>query len=102
MDQFDEDFSDLVGPGFIRFDGSSGELAFGAVSGEMDCKVERNGGEAIIEWTWAGHDEGDQVSERGWARLDGKNKLVGRIYFHMGDDSGFAAMRSRARLDRRS
>lgn len=55
----------------------------------------------IIEWTCAGHDEEDEASGRGWARLEGRNKLVGHLYFHMGDDSAFEATRSRARLGRR-
>lgn len=69
MDQWDEDFVDLVVSGFVRFDGTAGEFAFGAVAGEMHCIVGRRDGEPIVEWTWAGHDEEDEASGRGWARL---------------------------------
>jgi hypothetical protein len=34
----------------------------------------------------------DQCSGRGWAVLDG-DRLTGRLFFHMGDDSGFTAAR---------
>jgi hypothetical protein len=91
MDMWDEDFIDLVVPGFIHIQGSAGEFAFGAVTGEMDCRVSEREGAPIVEWSWIGSDEGDEVSGRGWARLDGKTKLVGRLFFHMGDDSGFEA-----------
>ena len=46
-----------------------------------------------LEFSWEGFDEGDSVSGRGWAILEG-DKLNGRIYFHMGDDSSFVAVRS--------
>ncbi len=87
MDQWDQDFVNLDGEGFISFDGDRGELGFGAVRGEMHCIVGHRDGAPVVEWTWAGNDEGDEASGRGWARLDGKDKLVGHIYLHMGDDS---------------
>lgn len=97
MDRWDQDFVDLVEPGFIAFDRTGGELAFGAVTGELDWKVGKRDGAPIVEWTWVGQDEGDEVSGRGWARLVGDDELVGHLFFHMGDDSGFTARRSPSR-----
>lgn len=94
MDRWDQDFVDLVEPGFIAFDRDGGELAFGAVTGELDWKVGTRDGAPIVEWTWAGRDEGDDVNGRGWARVVGEDELVGHVFFHMSDDSAFAATRA--------
>lgn len=45
-----------------------------------------------VEFSWQGHDEGDPASGRGWATLEAEGSLRGRIYFHLGDDSGFHAV----------
>jgi hypothetical protein len=47
-----------------------------------------------VEFTWEGSDEGDQVTGRGWAILAEDGTLNGRIFFHLGDDSGFHAVRT--------
>ncbi len=44
----------------------------------------------MVEFTFVGFDEGDEVTGRGWARRQGA-RLTGRIVFHQGDESGFAA-----------
>ena len=36
-----------------------------------------------------GDDEGDQRSGRGWVALGTAGRLVGHVYIHGGDDSGF-------------
>lgn len=46
-----------------------------------------------VEFSWDGTDEGDPVSGRGWAALQDDGSLGGRIYFHLGDASGFRAER---------
>ena len=43
--------------------------------------------------TWEGFDEGDPVNGRGWTVVEEDGSLRGRIYFHLGDDSGFRAER---------
>jgi len=43
-----------------------------------------------VDFTFEGSDEGDQVSGRGWAKIEGK-QMVGQIVFHLGDESGFTA-----------
>ena len=94
MELWDKDFIDLVGEGHIIFDKKNrGELQFGAVECDLDCRVEKVGNEERIEFTFVGQDEGDEISGRGWAVLEG-DRLRGRIYFHDGDESGFLAERS--------
>lgn len=93
MEQWDQDFVDLVSPGHITLaKGGTGQLHFGAVDAELDWRA---GSEPDrVEFTFDGFDEGDEVSGRGWAKLGG-NSLSGRIVFHLGDASGFEARRAR-------
>ena len=44
-----------------------------------------------MEFSWIGVDDNDDASGRGWALLETDNSLVGHIYMHRGDDSGFRA-----------
>jgi hypothetical protein len=48
-----------------------------------------------VEFTWEGNDESDPASGRGWAVLEEGGSLSGHIYFHLGDDSGFRAVRAK-------
>ncbi len=95
MEAWDKDFIDLVVPGHftIRKD-AQGEFQFGAVEGNMDCRIEKRGETERLEFSWEGSDEGDLVSGRGWAVLN-DNELHGRLYFHLGDDSSFIAKKRR-------
>ena len=92
MEQWDQDFVDLVSPGQITFtrDGR-GELHFGALEVSLDWRVDTN--ESRVEFAFEGFDEGDEVSGNGWAELNGK-KLTGRIAFHLGDESWFVAQKA--------
>ena len=95
MNQWDQDFVDLEVPGYvtIRKDGM-GEFQFGAVQGEMDCRIENIGGGSLLAFTWDGSDECDPASGRGWIKVDGK-QLVGHLFFHLGDASGFTAKKTK-------
>jgi len=94
METWDMDFIDLVGEGHITFKKKNrGELQFGAVDCELDCRIEKLGDQERIDFSFAGFDEGDEVSGRGWAVLQ-DDGLRGKIYFHDGDESGFVAERS--------
>jgi hypothetical protein len=95
MDLWDRDALDLVAPAFMEFrPDRTGSFGFIAVRGWMDCRS-AGSGRSGIEFSWEGTDEGDQVSGRGWAALQDDGSLHGRIYFHLGDDSGFRAERNR-------
>jgi len=94
MELWDQEAIDLMGPAFIEFGkDQAGQLRFIAVEGWMDCRHDQRDGPPRVEFTWDGHDEGDQAHGRGWASLADDGSLRGRIYFHLGDDSGFRAVR---------
>jgi len=92
MEQWDRDYIDLDGPGFIKFErGASGTMRFGAVEVDLDCASEP--GVDRIEFSFAGHNDADPCSGRGWAEVrDGE--LYGMVFIHRGDKSWFKAGRS--------
>jgi uncharacterized protein YndB with AHSA1/START domain len=95
MDQWDQEFIDLVVPGHVTIRKSGkGSFQFGAVEGEMDCRMQKTGKGERLEFTWDGFDEGDRVSGRGWVLVDGRT-MTGHLFFHLGDDSAFEAMKTR-------
>ena len=95
MELWDTDAIDLVEHAFIEFDHDrTGRFGFIAVDGWMDCRETTRDGRPCVEFTWEGSDEGDQVTGRGWASLAEDGALDGRIFFHLGDDSGFHAVRA--------
>lgn len=102
MDLWDGDALDLCGPAFIELAGRrSGSLGFIAVEGSVDwCPVDRHGRPAA-EFSWEGFDEDTPASGRGWVVLEGDGSLRGHIFIHLGDDSGFRAVRAGEELRRR-
>jgi hypothetical protein len=89
---------ELLGPGTILFeDEAFGEFRFIAVRGFMDCRFADRDGQPLVEFSWQGKDERDDVSGRGWATIQSDGTLRGRLYFHQGDDSAFTAVRAEAR-----
>jgi hypothetical protein len=94
MDLWDREDLDLVAPAFIEFSPDhTGEFGFIAVTGWIDWRSGGTG-RSGVEFSWAGTDEGDQVSGRGWADLHDDGVLHGHLYFHLGDDSSFRAERT--------
>ncbi|HCS48303.1 MAG: hypothetical protein A2W03_15080 [Candidatus Aminicenantes bacterium RBG_16_63_16] len=95
MDEWDQEFVDLMVPGqvTIRKDGT-GSFQFGAVQGEMDCRIDRAGGDPILVFSWDGSDECDPASGRGWVKVNGK-QMEGHLFFHLGDDSAFMAKKTK-------
>jgi hypothetical protein len=88
MDEYDQDYLDLVEPAFIRFGrGGSGEFGFGAVTDQLDCRYDKAG----VTFTWLGQDKMDDVSGRGHAKSSPDGTIAGHLYTHLGDDSGFTA-----------
>ena len=95
MDLWDPKDIDLVEPGYFEFSqDQTGHFGFVAVLGYMDWRPGPTPDRPHIEFTWEGDDEGDRVSGRGWATLDPDGSLRGHIYFHLGDDSAFRALRA--------
>ena len=94
MEQWDQDYIDLVVPGYFDFrKARTGDFQFGVVEGEIDYKIELTGEQQRLEFSWMGQSEYDPEAVRGWAVINDQNKLFGKIYFHMGDDSWFKATR---------
>ncbi len=94
MDLRRQDDVDLVAPGFIEFGKDhQGSLGFIAVQGGIDWRDAPRDRCPGVEFTWEGFDVGDPVTGRGWAVVEEGGSLRGRIYFHLGDDSGFRAER---------
>jgi hypothetical protein len=92
METWDQDYVDMEVPGYIELDKSGGgSFQFGLVQGTMDCRFELSADRPVVRFSWAGNDEMDQASGRGWAKIDAKGRLKGRIFIHDGDDSAFTA-----------
>ena len=93
MELWEPEDLDLLGPAQIALErGGRGRMNFIAVDLLLDYQLARRDNRDGVEFTFDGFDEGDRVSGRGWAVLDGQ-QLRGRIHFHQGDDSGFMARR---------
>ena len=70
MDTWDNDFLDLVEKAPIIFRGrANGEIAFGALNGDLDVRYGSRQGSPCAEFSWQGNDEGDSVCGRGWVIL---------------------------------
>jgi hypothetical protein len=93
MEQWDQDYVDMEEPGHITLKkGGSGSFHFGCVEASLDCSYQASIDR--VDFTFDGCDEGDQVTGRGWAKIERK-QLVGQIVFHLGDESGFRARKGR-------
>ena len=78
---------DLIGTGYISILGKKGDIHFICVDGQMDV---RNVSKNNFKFSWDGNDECDTAS--GFGDFVYKDDLlIGRIYFHDGDDSSFLA-----------
>lgn len=94
MEQWDLDFIDEQGPGYFEFDANrQGSFMFGYVEGDIDFRESDTGENFRIDYSWAGNDEMDEASGRGWFELVGDDELYGKFYFHQGDESWVKAKR---------
>lgn len=91
MSMWDRDFIDLVAPGHLEvIPGGTGTFAFGEVEAEIDCRIEKLADQERLAFSFAGWDEGDDVSGRGWVVANG-DRMEGWFSFHLGDESTFKA-----------
>ena len=60
-----------------------------ALTAWLDVRYDARNGGPVAEFSWEGDDEGDQRSGRGWVALGTAGRLVGHVYIHRGDNSGF-------------
>jgi hypothetical protein len=93
MEAWDADYINAAGRGHLRIDQDGcGFMQFGALEAALDCRTEDIGSNQRLEFTFQGVDEGNPVSGRGWCTVSG-SEMTGRIYFHWGEASGFAAVK---------
>jgi hypothetical protein len=98
---WDVDVLDLLEPAHLALEAKGhGRLVLLTIDAELDYRVVRREGLLAIEFSFEGFNEGNRISGRGWAVLDGE-QLRGRLFFHQGDDSGFTASRPIAGSTRR-
>ena len=94
MDNWDDDFLDLVEEAHITFHGTAdGEVAFGALKGFLDVRYGARNDSASAEFSCEGLDDNHPASGRGWATLGTADRLIGHIYIHNGEESGFVCER---------
>lgn len=89
MADYDDDFPDMMGPAYILFGHTSGEFAFGCVTGAFAG----GGDHDAVQFDWDGNDEMDEARGSGWAELQPDGSLSGEIRFHGGDEVSFTARR---------
>lgn len=93
MEMWDQDFIDAEVAGYFHFDDdNNGEFQFGYVHGYMNCRYSIKNGKDYVKFSFDGNDEMDPTSGRGFATIEG-DVLIGRLYFHEGDNSEFKAIR---------
>jgi hypothetical protein len=94
MEVWDADYFDMEVPAHITIrDDLTGSFQFGLVQGDIDARVCEVDGTVRVEFSWSGADENDPTSGRGWLEVVG-DQAQGRIFIHLGDDSGFTATRA--------
>ena len=71
----------------------TGGFHFGCVDASLGWRCEASIDQ--VAFTFDGFDEGDQVTGRGWAKIE-EMQMVGQIVFHMGDESGFKASKAKS------
>lgn len=100
-DLWDVDDLDVMDPAHLTLEPKGhGRLGLLAIEADLDYRVVQREGLPAIEFSFEGFDEGDQISGRGWAILDGE-QLRGHLFIHQGDDSGFTAARGNTFARRR-
>lgn len=89
---FAAEYLDLCGPAMIIISpGGIGQMNFGAVEIELDCKMD-DLNDMVLRFSFEGADEGDPISGRGYC-LDRNDEMTGRILRHCGDEMEFKAQR---------
>jgi len=85
MELWEKKDIDLTETGYFNISGSDGNFHFICVDGQMDIKKQKGN---HYKFSWEGNDECTPVSGFGDFIFQ-DNTLIGRIYFHDGDDSSF-------------
>ncbi|UXI03594.1 hypothetical protein [Photobacterium sp. TY1-4] len=92
MSNWSQEYVDLVEPGYFEFSNDGlGQFVFGAVKGWMDVRVSTRF--PVLEFSWQGICEGDELCGRGKIEFDHPLKGDGTIFIHCSDESGFTIER---------
>lgn len=93
MEAWGVDYFDMEVPAHIPLgEDLTGEFQFGMVQAQLAGKIESAGASSHLAFSWSGFDENDPVSGRGWLKAV-SDQAEGRIFIHLGDESGFKAER---------
>lgn len=93
MEIWDVDYRDMEVPAHITKEANlTGSFQFGLVQSHLDGHLGTVYGKTRLHFSWAGSDGNDLVSGRGWMMVAG-DQAEGRFFIHLGDDSGFSAVR---------
>ena len=89
MELWQPRYIDLVEPGYIEFiEPQYGSIHFGCIYADIHYRVNKQG---RVEYSFAGQDEGKEILGSGWAKINKKQQLSGRIFIQYGDNSWFKA-----------
>ena len=92
MDEWDQDYLDLVEEAYIEFDDDlGGGFVFGVIDGGLDCRYSEEDDQPKVEFSWQGNSENEPISGRGWAIVDSDKEISGHLFIHDSDDSYFEA-----------
>ena len=90
-EDLEEEHLHLVGPAVIEFKKDHlGDLRFGALDAQLDWRAEGS----LIEFTFQGFEEGDEVCGRGKASIGDDGVVRGRLLYFLGDEFRFEAERT--------
>jgi hypothetical protein len=90
-DLWGEDDLALVGrPEIVFSRRGEGFIRVGALQAELDYRIDKNAQPVKVEFTWAGVDDMDPVSGRGWVEINGAS-MTGKLFIHLGDEVTFKA-----------
>lgn len=94
MEQWDQDFVDLVVPGHVTFEAKGqGHFQFGCVQGGFSWLD----GKSYFDSSWEGCDEMNESRGEIYGEIE-DGELRGTIEFDSGDESDFRAVRKRTVL----
>ena len=89
--EWDYDYLSMIEEPIIEVTSSGyGTVNFGAFSAILDAMKDEYRPDEVMQFSFRGSDEGDEVCGRGCASIDG-DLMVGRIVFNRGMSSNFEA-----------
>ena len=92
METWTQEFVDLQEPGFFEFgEIGLGSFVFGTIRGAIDVRVSLK--EPLLEFSWLGSAEGNELCGRGNFFFSTPEEGVGTFFVHSGGQSGVSIRR---------